>query len=169
MLCVLASECTVRYENENIFLTINFDFQRSFELGVEIGRRRSASLERPFSLGEVLRLNCPEEAAPIDGMMVREATHLPGALERLAQLTSIHAVKFLQGSDLSFAQLARLRQMEGEAYALEKMLRAVRARSDAAWEKRDYQSVVSSLGSIEQHLSPAEKKRLQYSRHHLAP
>lgn len=169
MFCVLSNDREVRYENDSVFLIINFDNGRSYELGVEVGMKELAQLERPFSLVEVLRLRGVAEAASIDGMMVNDATRLPDALTRLAGLTSQHAADFLGGSNFSFAQLAKLRQREGDAYALAGALRAARARSEAAWTQQDYREVVNSLGPLEQHLSPAEKKRLDYSRRHLAP
>jgi len=54
--CVLANEREVRYENDSVFLIINFDNGRSYELGVEVGRKKLTQSERPFSLAEVLRL-----------------------------------------------------------------------------------------------------------------
>lgn len=119
------------------FLTINFDGQLSFELGIEIGRRSSTSPERPFSLGEIIHLYRPENAAPIDGIMIREATQLPEALRHLAQLTSNHAVAFLQGGELPFSQIASQRQAEGDSYALEKLMLAARARAraNAVWKR----------------------------------
>ena len=167
--CVVANEREVRYENDNVFLIINFDNGLSYELGVEVGRKKPAQPERPFSLAEVLRLRGVTEAASIDGIMVSDAARLHDALMRLAALTLQHASDFLMGSDLSFAQVAKLRGREGDAYALEGALRAARARSEAAWGRRDYEGVVRSLEPLEQHLSPAEKKRLDYSRRHLAP
>jgi hypothetical protein len=43
---------------------------------------------------------------------------------------------------------------------------SVRNEADLAWSQRDYKSVVAMLESISEHLSPAELKRLEYSRKH---
>ena len=101
--------------------------------------------------------------------MISDAARLGDALARLAALTLQHASDFLMESDFSFAQVAKLREKESDAYALAGSLRSARARSEAAWLKRDYRAVVKSLEPLEQHLSPAEKKRLDYSRGHLSP
>ena len=169
MSCVVSNDREVCYESAKTFLTINFDNGRSYELGIEIGRKTSAKPERPVSLAEVLRLRGLEEAAVVDGMMVSDAVRLPEALARLAKLTSQHAADFLMGSDFLFAQVAKLQKVESAAYALEGALRFARARSAAAWEKRDHQGVVQPFGPLEEHLTPAEKKRLDYSRRHLEP
>ncbi|MFH1870119.1 MAG: hypothetical protein ABIG36_05800 [Pseudomonadota bacterium] len=167
--CVVSTEREVRYENDDVFLIVNFDNGRSYELGIEVGRRRPTKPERPFSLAEVLRLRGVADATAIDGIMVSDAARLHDALVRLAALTLQHASDFLMGNDFSFAQVAKLRERESDAYALERDLRVARAKSEAAWTSRDYQAVVKALEPLEQYLSPAEKKRLDYSRRHLAP
>lgn len=166
--CVLANEREVRYENDEVIMTVRFDNGGSYELEIEVGRLKSAQPERLFSLAEVLRLRDVAEAASIDGMMVSDAAQLPDALRRLAELTSRYATDFLMGSDLSFAQVAEQRQRESDAYVLERALQAARTRSEVAWKKRDYYEVVRSLEPLELHLSPAERKRLDYSRRHVA-
>lgn len=162
--CVLSNEWMVRFENDNVFLSVNFDNGRSYELGVELGKKKPQKPERPFSLAEVLRLRGSAEAETIDGIMVSDPSRLSHALGRLSLLTAQYASDFLLGNDFSFAQIAKLRDRESDAYALEGSLRAARARSETAWAKRDYQSVISALEPLEQHLSPAEKKRLAYAR-----
>lgn len=167
--CVVSTERVVRYENNNVFLIVNFDNGRSYELGIEVGKKKLGQPERPFSLAEVLRLRGVADVATIDGIMVSDAAWLPAAMTRLAALTSQHASDFLMGNDLSFAQVAKLREKEGDAYALERDLRVARVKSEVAWSGRDYRAVIAALEPMEPHLSSAEKKRLDYSRKQLAP
>lgn len=165
--CVLSNEREIRYENDSVFLIVNFDNGRSYELGVEVGKRSPTKPERPFSLPEVLRLRGVADATAIDGMMVSDAAKLQNALVRLATLTLQQASDFLMGNDFSFAQVAKSRERECDAYALERDLRLARTKSEMAWTGRDYQAVVKELEPLEQYLSPAEKKRLEYSRRHV--
>lgn len=166
MSCVMSNDQEVRYENDDVFLIVNFDNGRSYELGVEIGRKREGQPERPFSLFEVLRLRSIAHAGSVEGMMISDASRLGNALTRLASLTLLHASDFLTGSAFSFAQVAKLRENESDAYARESTLRSARARSEVAWSKHDFGAVVEALEPLEQYLSPAEKKRLDYSRGH---
>jgi hypothetical protein len=166
---VASTEWGVRYQNDSVFLMVNFDNGRSYELGIEVGQKKSTQPERPFSLAEVLRLRGVADAVAIDGIMVSDVTRLPDAMARLAALTSQHAPDFLMGSDFSFAQVAKLRERESDAYALERNLRVARAKSETAWSGRDYRAVIAALEPMALHLSPAEKKRLDYSRKQLAP
>jgi hypothetical protein len=167
--CVVASEREVRYESDAVFLCINFDNARSFELGIEVGKKNLTQPERPFSLPEVLRLRGVPYAASIDGIMASDAARLHDALARLAILVMQHAPDFLAGNDLSFAQVAKLREKESLAYALERDIRSARARAETAWMRKDYMAVVVTLEPLEVRLSPAEKMRLDYSRKQLLP
>lgn len=164
--CVLSNEWVVRFESDSVFLSVNFDNGRSYELGVEFGKKKPQKPERPFSLAEVLRLMGSAEAQAVDGIMISDSSRLSHALGRLSSLTAQYASDFLLGNDFSFAQVAKLRERESDAYALEGSLRTARARSETAWAKRDYQSIIDALEPLEPHLSPAEKKRLEYARQH---
>jgi hypothetical protein len=166
--CTSSTEWGVRYENEAVFLVVHFDNGRSYELGVELGKNNLAKKERPFSLAEVLRLRGVADANSATGSMISDVARLRDALIRLASLTERHASDFLAGNELSFAQVARLRDRESDAYVLERNLRLARAKSETAWASGNYQGVVEALAPLEQHLSPAEKKRLDYSKNHLS-
>lgn len=167
--CVASGEQRVRYENDSVFLTVHFDNECSYELGVEVGRKTSTQSERPFSLVEVLRLReAAADAASIDGIIVSDAARLPGAITRLAALTSEYASDLLRCSDFSFAQVAKLREKEGDAYALARDLRVARAKSEMAWSSRNFKALIAALEPLESHLSLAEKKRLEYSRKQLS-
>ena len=52
--CSASTEQGLRYESDEIILRVNFDNGRSYELGVEIGRKQTAGGPARFhSLGEV--------------------------------------------------------------------------------------------------------------------
>ena len=126
---MVADQQRVRYENGEVFLGVNFDSGRSYELGVEIGQKIPNKVERPFSLAEILRLRNVPASATIDGLSVSNTTKLADHLRLLADLTLSHADDFLTGNDLSFAQVAKLREKESIAYAIQRDLRSARARA----------------------------------------
>ena len=161
--CVLSNDRQVLYRNDNVFLAVNFDNGRSFELGIEIGLE--VEPRRAFSLAEILRLrNVSDEK--VDGLMASDVSKLRSALAFLADLTLGHASDFLSGDTVSFAQITKLRERESKNYAHERDLHFARAKSEVAWAKKLYPDVVSALTPIEQYLSPAEMKRLIYARNH---
>lgn len=161
--CVVADEQRVRYESGEVFFGVNFDNGRSYELGVEIGQKISNKVDRPFSLAEILRLRTVAAAATIDGLSVSNTTKLAANLQLLADLTLSYADDFLRGNDLSFAQVAKLREKESIAYAIQRDLRSARARAEKAWRVGNYAGVVAALEPVKSHLSPSEAKRLEYS------
>ena len=96
LICVTSSEQGLRYENENVFMGVNFDNGRSYELGVEIGKQHTQYLG-PFSLAEILKLRGIQEAKFVSGLINSDQARLPEALSKLVRLTREHASDFLRG------------------------------------------------------------------------
>src|SRR5690349_21295310 len=82
--CVASTERALRYENDKVFLNVNFDNGGSFELGAEIGRKDFRSSDPPFSLAEILRLRRVKDHVSRNALMVSDETSLEGALIHLA-------------------------------------------------------------------------------------
>lgn len=167
LVCVASTEWGMRYENPHLFLNVNFDNGRSYELGIEIGKQGARYPGPPFSLAEILRLRDIQDAAFVSKLMISDEARLPNVLARLAELTIRYASDFLMGNDFSFAQVEKLRSKESAEFELASQLRHARSTVDGAWPARDYGAIVKVLEPLEQHLSPAEKKRLEYSRRKL--
>jgi len=167
LVCVASTEWSLRYENDTVFLLVNYDGTRSYELGVEIGQWNTRYPGPPFSLSEILRLRGIQDAVFVSGLMISDKAQLPNALSRLAKLTADHAADFLRGNEFSFAQVEKLRDKESSEFELASRLRYARSTVDVAWPAKDYEAVVRALEPLEAHLSEAEKKRLEYSRKHL--
>jgi hypothetical protein len=160
--CVVADEQRVRYESSEVFLSVHFDNGRSYELGVEIGQKIPGSVERPFSLAEILRLRNGRDVAVIDGLSASNPTKLADGLQLLAELSLRYGDDFLNNSAFSFAQVARLREKESIAYAIQRDLRSARARAEVAWRDKNYAGVIAALEPVKDHLSPADVKCLEY-------
>lgn len=169
LVCVACTEWGLRYQNDDVFLGVNFDNGRSYELSVEIGKRDTRFSGPSFSLSEVLRLRGVQDSISTNALVVSDETRLKTGLTRLAELTVRYAPDFLMGSDISFVQVAKLRDNESADLSLASQLRHARSTTEAAWTARDYKAVVAALEPVEQHLSPAERKRLEYARNQLAP
>ncbi len=166
--CVTSTEQGLRYENDNVFLEVNFDNGRSYELGVEIGKRYAQYPGSSFSLAEILKLRGIQEAKFVSRLMNSDQARLPGILSTLVRLTLDHASDFLMGNDFSFAQVENQRNKESSEFELESKLRYARSVVDVAWPAKDYKAIINVLESIESHLSTTEKKRLEYSRNQLS-
>lgn len=168
LICVTSNDQGLRYENEKVFLEVNFDNGRSYALGIEIGKQHTQYLGPPFSLAEILRLCGIQDAAFVSKLMVSNELQLPGILSRLAQLTLDYASDFLMGNDLSFARIEKLRNKESAEFELASQLRYARSIIDIAWPARDYKAIVKALELLEPYLSPSEKKRLEFARKQLS-
>lgn len=168
MSCVASDDNYLRYENARAFLLIRRDSRGSGELGVEFGRRRPGSFGPPFSLAEILRFRGVTDASAASAPMISRSSQLPVALSKLAELTRTHASDFLAGNERSFSQVSDFRKKEGVDFERQSQLRRLRSAVGAAWRERDYETVVRALEPFADHLSETEKRKLQYSRKHLA-
>jgi hypothetical protein len=167
LVCVIASGQCLRYENDKVFLIINFDSTRSYELAAEIGEKNTQYLGPAFSLAEVLRLRNVDDAEFVSGLMISNEARLPDVLSRLAKLTIDYASDFLAGNEFSFMQIEKMRNKESAEFELASQLKFAKSDADAAWSVKDYEAVVKVLKPLEQYLSLTEKKRLEYSRKQL--
>ena len=166
--CVNANEYSVRYESDTVFVSVRFDNGRSFELDVEIGLRGVLydGQERPFNLGEVLRLKGVEEKEGYTFLQASTQQRLENAINRLSSLLKLYATDLLDGNRFVFKSLADLRLKEGEEYALKRDLKLIRSEVKKAWKEKDFAKVVNLYSPIKSHITAAEKKKLEYAEKH---
>jgi hypothetical protein len=115
-----------------------------------------------FNLGEVLRYaKAPSSVA--SAYQVTSVDALDSCIEKLAQALWKYGADFLRNDRRAFAQIAGLRAKESDRFELETQLRNGRLAAETAWQKKDYGAVVAALAPLINHLSLAEKKRLEYA------
>jgi hypothetical protein len=162
--CVAFDDFSVRYESNKVFLVIHYDYQKSYEVAVEIGKLSVHDQAPGFSLSEILRLRNARDVEFVDGLMITDAAYFPDFLSRLAKLTSMYATDFLAGNEFSFAQAQQLRKKESAELETRSRLRFARSKVSVAWQVKDYEAVIKFFEPLEAHLSAAEKKKLDYAR-----
>jgi hypothetical protein len=168
--CVTSSPKIVRFENGKVFLQVNFDAYRSYEIGVEIGEipASAKTAERVFNLAEILRLRSSPDATYVERLQVSKPGILLDAICRLSRLVAQHATGLLSGDAGDFAQVANHRDKECAAYALARDLRYARSDAEKAWTSKNYVTVVNSYKPWEANLTPSEKKRLSFAEKKIA-
>jgi hypothetical protein len=156
----------VRFENEDVFVNVRYDEARSFELDVEIGQTNTlfGGSERPFNIGEVLRLRGAEAKEEYDFICAETPSGLRPALDRLSRLLITYGGDLLSNDLRAFEALSRLRNEEAKAYAAEGRLRTMRARALDAWAKKDYVRFVKLFEPQKHLLTPEETNRLEHAK-----
>ena len=161
MTCTEAAASSVQYDNGVVGLLIVYDRGRSYELGVTLSFAPDALIGHPnYDLAEILRMKKIEGGS----FSVANAEELPSFLRRLADMLEKNASEFLNGIPEAFVQLYRFRVSESRRSASAENLSSARARAEAAWQDKDYGSVVQALEPIQSQLTAAEKKKLDYAR-----
>jgi len=151
----------VRFESPTTFVELVFDGNRSYELGLLVGKISSGN--PPFSVDEILRLRRAPEAGTFSLVQVTTREGLATWVEKLAQVFRTYGSDFIAGNEQSFAELAEQRRKEVQDYALERDLRMARAEAEAAWRKKDYAAVVTALRPLRAALTAAEVGKLEFA------
>ncbi len=164
--CVEATNYVVRFESDKVFVSVRYDASRSFELDVEVGELNVlyGGEERPFNLGEILRLEGAEKKERYTFFQASEPEALTNCTARLALLLSTYGVEFLKGNKYSFKRLSTFREKECNQYALETELTDIRRKVQVAWKDKNYSRVVELYQPVEDVISEAEKKKLAFAK-----
>ncbi len=163
--CVEATNYIVRFEDDKVFVSVRYDASRSYELDVEVGQLNVLfnGQERPFNLGEILRLAGVAEKENYTFFQASELSILVNCVTRLASLLSTYAVDFLQNNKFSFKRLSDLREKECNQYELETKLTCIRKEVQIAWKNKDYSKVAELYKPVEYAISDAERKKLTFA------
>jgi hypothetical protein len=158
------SPTLLRYEAENVFVTITWD-PRSGEIDELIGLQpRKGERGDGFSLSDLLAMegaDVPERKMPFQ---VADESRLGPFLEKLAEDTSTFARSALAGDRMYFRRLKTFRSAAAQAYMRSMTLQNVRSEAEKAWHRREFDRVVDLYTSIESDLSGSERGKLEYAK-----
>jgi len=162
--CTHADPNLLTYESEILYVDVYRD-PLSYEVGVDHGKLgHDAERKRSFSLVELMRLENPRKAANFRYPAIVTADQMRPALVNLAELLKTYGGSVLRG-DLSVLKRVRRESARFERdRAKESRLHPVRSRANAAFREKDYTKAVALYESINVDLSPAESRKLEYSK-----
>lgn len=151
-------------EAERTLITVNRD-PRSGEINVMFGLKAGKSQETDaFSLTDLLRMedvDVPERKMPFQ---VYEESELPLFLNQLAKDIQLYAKHALAGDRMYFRRLQIFRSGQSLIDAKDMQIRRIRAQADEAWQKREFDKVITLYTTIEAELTAAEKMKLMSAR-----
>lgn len=159
----------VRYESSSVVISV-YHGRSSYEVGVEISTRSASNRrEPPFELADLVAF-CGQEALLPAGFLqasTREAVR--AIVRRAAEILYQCGSDLLRGDRFAFRRLDELRREQAVSNGLKRRLSDVRAAAATAWQEGDYRRVEALYRSIEPHLTPAERKKLDYVSKHENP
>lgn len=164
--CTESNPYRVRFESPTVFVELVFDGNRSYELGLLIGK--AGSENPPFSIDEILRLRHAPEAGALSLVQVTTGEAMATWVAKLAEAFRAYGDDFIAGKERSFAELAEQRRKEVRDYAVERDLRMARTEAETAWHAKDYQAVVNALKPLRAALTATEVGKLEFAEKHCA-
>ncbi|WP_039916746.1 hypothetical protein [Cellvibrio mixtus] len=158
----------IRFESDQVFLSVYYDANRSYELDVEIGLLSALFNvnERSFNLGELLRTENAIEGKQYRTFQVSSPDAIERCVSKLATLVLLNAKDYLLGNKFSFKRISDLRNSECTQLEMKRKLDDVRSEAQAAWQKKEYSKVVALYKPVEHMLSEVERKKLVFAQRH---
>lgn len=157
---------TVVYDSPDIYVTLFYDDQRSFEVSLGLGRKNDLNLS--FTFEEILR----SQSVPFNlwpsGYSAKTLFDVQRLLEKMSKIVSEYAVPLLEGDVDSWARLAAQRKSDCFNYAATTSLANAKRTADTAWAVKDYVKVVDALRSVEPSLSNTDLAKLAYAKQFLS-
>jgi len=154
-----------KFENENIVLQVSFDSRRSYEMSVLIYNKKPSSKhswDSCLNLYSIMKLRAPR------GYKYEIQTSNPEfvdeAIKNLSQYTETYASDLLRGDIAGFQEVAAFQKKQSYEYNLKRDLCYARTRLQKTWKDKNYTNIVKILTSIENHLMPSERKKLEYAK-----
>jgi hypothetical protein len=160
-----ASSTIVRYEGQLGFVNV-YHGRSSSEVGVEVGAPGDEQIAS-YSMSELIRLKDDDEAKKYRNPVATSPQTMKGFLEIQAQRLKVYGQRIFSGNTMIWNDLEQQRQRWSKEYAMDVLVSQVRSEAQRSFRDHNFNRVVELLSSIERRLTPAEYKKLEYSRRKL--
>ena len=119
-----------------------------------------------YAMSEIVRISDPEAAIAYRNPIATSKEAIADGLEELSALMQRYGTAPLQGNSDFFRLLGEQRKYWAEGYAAEVIEEQLRPLAEEAFRKGNYSKAAELYSRIRQRLSPAELKKLEFSRKH---
>ncbi|HEY3380095.1 MAG TPA: hypothetical protein VGL77_21685 [Armatimonadota bacterium] len=160
---------SISYSSKSTFFEVFYAHMESeFALQIGLLREKHDSEEyRPgFGLAEALALSAKDARLPVPCTHPRSESALRSAINDLASIVRNHLLAALCNPRI-ISHWDELREVKNRENRMEETLLAKRKEVEDAWEKRDFQTVVSIFNSFSDQLTALERKQLSYAKKHI--
>ncbi|MFO1418833.1 MAG: hypothetical protein U1E83_09200 [Methylotetracoccus sp.] len=151
----------IRYESLDIYITFAYG-PPTYEVEVSFGRIGIDDQADAYSFcpGDLILLEACENWA----WRSENLDPLNGFITELARLFKECGSSCLRGDPTVFDQMKQRRDLSVEVWRKREHENDIRVRAEKAWANKDYAAVARLYGEIVDSLTPAEERKLQYSR-----
>jgi hypothetical protein len=157
----------IRLEGRDLVLTVFLD-PISYELDLLLWRPSiPAEVRHPFTITDLIRVQDPSRAAAYRLFAATTLGAIRRGLEKMAKDLQRYGGAALRGSPGFFELVDSARVKAIKEFGEAENDRGMRQAAERAWSIGDFYRVAETYGRMEDRLSAAERKRLNYARKHL--
>jgi len=139
--------------------------RQSYEINVELNLQTEWKQGvAPFTISDVLRVGGASHELPNGVIQASTRTAVRSGVQRLSDLLRKYGLDAIAGNPFAYRRLATERSRAAVAEAEALRLRDLRRKAETAWRNRDFRTVEQAYSQMEEALTPAEKKKLEYVR-----
>lgn len=152
---------SVRYESKKVYVAAYY-FPSRYECDVSVGLLSDEN--QNYTIGELLTLIKDINLSPIYTFGNLTQTEITEKnVSWFALILQKYGAEYLKGNPAAFEKLEESREKASKDYTQKIMNKHIRQKAEVAWKQKDYDAVIKSYKSIEEFLSLAEKKKLEYA------
>ncbi len=155
------NSCSVRYESNKVFVNPWY-FSPHYDYGVSFGLLKD---NHWFSIGSLFSLDMRFNKKPeYTFEKLSEVEIIEKNVAGFANFLYENGKDVLTGNEKIYKQLQKNEDIQSKNFTVKLKVDYLRKQAETAWEKGDYEKVVKNYQKIIESLSPAERKKLIYSK-----
>jgi hypothetical protein len=154
----------VRWESDAVFLEVQFDYGRSYEVDVVVGQTRVlySGRELAFGVGEIARV-AGLSWEPGRVFVARTEGALHRVFDELASVLKTAGAGALRNDPDTYSALLQQLNRESAAYTKDLILGQMRGQAQQAWERREFHEAVRVYAEHLEDLTALERRKYDYA------
>lgn len=162
----------VEFESPAVLVRV-YHGRQSYEVNLELNLRTEWEQGiPPFTISDVLRAAAASHELPNGVIQASTRSALESGVRRLGDLIRKYGHDAIAGNPFAYRRLMAQRSRTAVAETEALRVQDLRTKAERAWRNKDFRAVEEAYSQIEEALTPAEKKKLEYVRRqprHLKP
>jgi len=164
LLIMEKSKSEIHFESDKVRLRIMYDFQRSFEVNINLSLRARPNL-LPIPLRDLVMYKEPNLIRDIGDFQSHDLSGVSEYFKEVINFLDNYCASFLRGEVAEFARIEEFRQLKAERYTKGKEFLLVKKKAQQHWDRKDFKAFLDSMLLVDKsYLSEIDQQKISYAR-----